>query len=1128
MRFRRLEVRAYRAIDHAELEFGPGLNVFYGPNDLGKSTLAAAMRAVLLLPSESTAHQAFVPWHDAGPPRVRLTFERDGTLFRVTKVFGSGSLAQAQLESSPDGSSYHEEEKGRAVDRRLRELLRWGIEPPGGKGGARGLPESFLSHVLLGAQGDVPDILERSLESDRDGSGKERLYEALSALSQDPIFKRVLEAAQAKVDAAFTPTGRRKTGQSSPLSPIKEQITLLGQEFERLEQQRRESEEVQQRISSFDEQRLALEAQIESLEARVTRESEQLERLAASRRAAERVALAEQALKGRESLRDELAAREAELEQVRAAGLAQVDAIRTAAARRSDAEALALAAERRLVEQTGEAALAGQAAARAAIEARSQQRHAAHAALARSAELERARAAADAALMAERAVLADAERAQAHAEQALAATASELAELQRLEGLLEWRAAELAAQRARAALAEARALSEQAEAWRARAAQARATRAPGEVSNATLADLRQLWRQLEVAAARLEVGLDVVLSVPEGRDVTLRVDADAERPVVAGAQPIRQRAKGRFVARIEGGIELSATAGDPTLRGELEALERRWAVVAVPLLEAWGVPGVAELAERIEAERAREREAAECLREAASAEARANEKRELAADLEQHERRAEQRLRGLEGADLPALERHLAALAAAPIGKSSTEAPSAKAPAAKARAAAPSAARRAAEKPAADAPSSERRPPASATPNGLEAILAQRRRELDAQRARQQAELGERSDARVRSLTRASSLEEAFTAASARLVEAWAAHAGPAAPLPSAADLDRQLAAAASAKADAVAELEHWDRQLAAQNAAAQRERERAARALHEARESYDAAHGASLEARERLLTLEAQIGERRQRLDPAAESAARDELEQARAALARLGPTEPLAPERLAESQRELAVARAERERVLAELRRAEGALGHIGGDVVAMRERETREALERARALELDQERDYDAYRLLVEQLREAENEQGAHLGRALEAPVSERFARLTAGRYRQVGLDGALGLQGVAVAGRQRSHAELSEGTQEQLATILRLCVAEHLETALVLDDHLAQTHRERAEWFRKTLREAAARIQIVVLTARPEDYLAADELCNGTPCKDVAADRVRVIDLERVIRRAQYSR
>jgi hypothetical protein len=111
-------------------------------------------------------------------------------------------------------------------------------------------------------------------------------------------------------------------------------------------------------------------------------------------------------------------------------------------------------------------------------------------------------------------------------------------------------------------------------------------------------------------------------------------------------------------------------------------------------------------------------------------------------------------------------------------------------------------------------------------------------------------------------------------------------------------------------------------------------------------------------------------------------------------------------------------------------------------------------------------------------------------------------------------------------VAVAGKPRAYGELSEGTQDQLATILRLCIAEYLETALVLDDHLAQTHRQRAEWFRTTLRESAGRIQIIVLTARPEDYLAAEEFCNGTPSRDVAPGRVRAIDLERVIRRAQY--
>lgn len=1082
MRFRRLDIRAYRAIDQAELEFGPGLNVLYGPNDLGKSTLAAAIRAALLLPAESTAHQAFVPWHDAGPPRVRLTFERDATLFRVSKVFGSGSLASALLESSPDGSSFHEEEKGRAVDRRLRELLRWGIELPGGKGTARGLPESFLSHVLLGTQGDVPHILGRSLDSDRDGSGKERLNEALSALSQDPIFKRVLEAAQAKVDAAFTPTGRRKTGQNSPFSPIKEQITRLGQELERLGQQRRESEDVQQRILSFDEQRLAIEAHLLALEERVAREREQLQRVEQRRAAVARVAAAEEAVRGRDALRAELAAREAELAELRARGAARAEAVAAAVAQRSEAEALAARAEAQASAQTSDAALARQAAVRAGLDAENLKRRAERAALERVVELGQRADTTEAALAAERAVLASAERAEAGAQQVHAELEAERAEIGQLELVLDWRAAALAAQRARAALAEAAALAEQASAWRARADEVRAARAPSDVSNATLGELRQLKRKLDVAAARLEVGLDLVLSAPAGSDVRLRVDTAPERQLTVGGEPIHERAKRRVVASIAGGVEVSATAGDPASRDEYEALERRWAVVAAPLLEAWGVASLDELGERIEAERGREREAAEWLRQAATAEARAREKRELASDLEQHERRAEQRSRALRGADLQALEARLAALDAAPTPE----------------------------------------------PRGLEAALERRRAALETRRARQQAELPALAAARVRALTRVTALEETRDAARAELGEAWAAHAGAGIALPPASDVAAMLAAARQTCTLAASQLEAWDRQCLADTAAAQRERERAARELDAARARHDAEQAASLEARERLLTLEAQLAERRHGVDPSAESAARHELEQARAELAHLGDVGELSPERVAATHAELEAARSERERVLAELRRAEGALGQIGGDVVLWRERETQEALERARALELDQERDFDAYRLLVEQLREAENEQGTHLGRALEAPVSERFSRLTDGRYRQVGLDGGLGLQGVAVAGKHRSHAELSEGTREQLATILRLSVAEHLETALVLDDHLAQTHRERVEWFRHTLRESAARIQIIVLTARPEDYLAPDELCDGAPCNDLLAGPVRVINLERVIRRAQYVR
>ena len=49
MKLARLEVDAFKCVASARLELGPGLNVLYGPNDLGKSSLAWAIRAVLLL-----------------------------------------------------------------------------------------------------------------------------------------------------------------------------------------------------------------------------------------------------------------------------------------------------------------------------------------------------------------------------------------------------------------------------------------------------------------------------------------------------------------------------------------------------------------------------------------------------------------------------------------------------------------------------------------------------------------------------------------------------------------------------------------------------------------------------------------------------------------------------------------------------------------------------------------------------------------------------------------------------------------------------------------------------------------------------------------------------------------------
>jgi predicted ATP-dependent endonuclease of OLD family len=116
MRLVHLEVERFQCIQKAELELGPGLNVLYGPNDLGKSSLAWAIRAVLLLQHNSVVHERFVSWCGDGEPRVALTIaDDDERLWRVTKTFGGGSAGRSRLESSRDRRTFTTEATGREV-----------------------------------------------------------------------------------------------------------------------------------------------------------------------------------------------------------------------------------------------------------------------------------------------------------------------------------------------------------------------------------------------------------------------------------------------------------------------------------------------------------------------------------------------------------------------------------------------------------------------------------------------------------------------------------------------------------------------------------------------------------------------------------------------------------------------------------------------------------------------------------------------------------------------------------------------------------------------------------------------------------------------------------------------------
>ena len=122
----------------------------------------------------------------------------------------------------------------------------------------------------------------------------------------------------------------------------------------------------------------------------------------------------------------------------------------------------------------------------------------------------------------------------------------------------------------------------------------------------------------------------------------------------------------------------------------------------------------------------------------------------------------------------------------------------------------------------------------------------------------------------------------------------------------------------------------------------------------------------------------------------------------------------------------------------------------------------------------------------------------------------PVSERISDLTGGRYGDVAIGPELDAGGIRFAGAERRFSELSVGAREQIAILLRISIAETLGAFVILDDQLTQTDSRRLAWLRDLLGNAAARIQIVVMTCHPEDY--------------EEAPGARIVDLTRCIRRS----
>ena len=205
------------------------------------------------------------------------------------------------------------------------------------------------------------------------------------------------------------------------------------------------------------------------------------------------------------------------------------------------------------------------------------------------------------------------------------------------------------------------------------------------------------------------------------------------------------------------------------------------------------------------------------------------------------------------------------------------------------------------------------------------------------------------------------------------------------------------------------------------------------------------------------------------------------------------------------------------------------QGQLQQVGGAVASDRLQEAVDALELAEQQHLELEMDYEAWKLLLEQMKAADADQASNLGQAFAPAIAGRFQALTRQRYQSVHLTAHLGTEGVFVAGAVRSPDRISVGTREQLSTLYRLCLRRvSPDDFVVLDDQLVQSDDTRMEWFRGLLAEKARSFQIVVFTCRPGDYLGQEAMVVGEGVVYADSDEgfVRAIDLGRVVGRRNY--
>ena len=203
-----------------EVEFSDGLNILYGPNDIGKTTLIDSIRTVFFTKytSHSEKVRSLIPWGSTLSPKATITFFQNGAHHRITKRFISSEMSL--LEKLID-NKWTRIAEGDSADKKVIELV-------GGKLPTRGdtKPEFWgIGQALWMVQGKP--FVSEDLNEETLSSLQKLIGAAIETNQEKDMFGRINE----RFSSIFTGV-RRELKKGSEIKNLEEKIGLkLKKEF---------------------------------------------------------------------------------------------------------------------------------------------------------------------------------------------------------------------------------------------------------------------------------------------------------------------------------------------------------------------------------------------------------------------------------------------------------------------------------------------------------------------------------------------------------------------------------------------------------------------------------------------------------------------------------------------------------------------------------------------------------------------------------------------------------------------------------------------------------------------------------------------------------------------------------